>query len=102
MRNINQCFSAIHQNSILKAGIYCKAGELLASNRNEKNGERKKTTKGAVKKAEGAAIAARPAMATVAKNLKQIEQSGRGIKDVGGKVIQYFSHPRQISHSNQL
>ena len=55
-----------------------------------------------MKKAEGAAIAARPAMATVAKNLKQIEQSGRGIKDVGGKVIQYFSHPRQISHSNQL
>ena len=95
MRNINQCFSAIHQNSILKAGIYCKAGELLASNRNDKNGERKKKTKGAV-------IAARPAMATVAKNLKQIEQSGRGIKDVGGKVIQYFSHPRQISHSNQL
>lgn len=28
---INQCFSVIHQASILKAGIYCKAGELLAA-----------------------------------------------------------------------
>lgn len=31
MDNINQCFSVVHQASILKAGIYCKQEELLAT-----------------------------------------------------------------------
>lgn len=30
MASINQCFSIIHQSSILKAGIYCQAGEFAA------------------------------------------------------------------------
>lgn len=31
MDSINQCFSVIHQASILKAGIYCKQDEVLAA-----------------------------------------------------------------------
>ena len=31
MNNITQCFSVVHQASILKAGIYCKQGEVLAT-----------------------------------------------------------------------
>lgn len=31
MDRINQCFSVIHQASLLKAGIYCKEGEFLAT-----------------------------------------------------------------------
>lgn len=33
MNNINQCFSIVHQASILKAGIYCKQGELVAASK---------------------------------------------------------------------
>lgn len=31
MDRINQCFSVVHQATLLKAGIYCKEGELLAT-----------------------------------------------------------------------
>lgn len=31
MDRINQCFSIIHQATLLKAGIYCKEGEMLAT-----------------------------------------------------------------------
>ena len=31
MDRINQCFSVIHQATLLKAGIYCKEGEMLAT-----------------------------------------------------------------------
>lgn len=47
--------------------------------------------KGEMKKAAGVAIAADPTLATVVKNLKHIEQSGRVIKDVGGKVIRVIA-----------
>ena len=31
MDRINQCFSVIHQATLLKAAIYCKEGEMLAT-----------------------------------------------------------------------
>lgn len=31
MDRINQCFTIVHQASLLKAGIYCKEGELIAA-----------------------------------------------------------------------